>query len=196
MFVCATCACTHTRKHTPDFSWLLPLFAKKLSLQRKARVSTVERHRGNWSPTAPDLSDGKRRQHLVIASFGISFLPFSLRPFVIIFYNRMSNLPLAEHRECLSSPPPPVTHTRFHSLSNKRLSTSLHVTAWPLHNCELSTYWPTIWPSLLSVLISPLSFGCQVKSCVGEIHAFLQKKNQWKESLLAWMFIIWNILSS
>lgn len=29
----------------------------------------------------------------------------------------MANLPLAERRECLSSPPPPVTHTHFHSLS-------------------------------------------------------------------------------
>lgn len=124
VFICATCVCAHTCEHAPDFSWLLPLlFAKKLGLQRKARERTVERHRGNWSPTTPDLSDGKRRQHLVIASFGISFLPFSLRPFVIIFYNRMSNLPLAERRECLPSPPPPpVTHTCFHSLSYKRQS--------------------------------------------------------------------------
>ena len=86
----------------------------------------MECHRGNWSPSTPDLSDGIRRQHLVIASFGISSLPFSLRPFVIIFYNRMSNLPLAECRECLSGL---VTHTHTHSLSFSVLQTPFHKSA-------------------------------------------------------------------
>lgn len=95
----------HLRVHTPDFSWLLPLYFFFCTVFKEC---TVECHRGNWSPSTPDLSDGIRRQHLVIASFGISSLPFSLRPFVIIFYNRMSNLPLAECRECLSGL---VTHT-------------------------------------------------------------------------------------
>lgn len=122
MFICTSCACTHLI--SVDFC---PYFA--VSLQRKTRESMVERQRGNWSPTTPDLSDGKRRQHLVIAPFGISFLPFSVR----LLYNRMSNLPLAERRECLSSPAPPETHTH---LSYKGLSTSLHVTAWPLHKCD------------------------------------------------------------
>lgn len=120
----------------------------------------MECHRGNWSPSTPDLSDGIRHQHLVIASFGISSLPFSLRPFVIIFYNRMSNLPLAECRECLSGL---VTHTlAFILCFCRRLSTSLQVTAWPLHNCDLLTQ-PTVWPSLLSLLISP-SFPFRVSS--------------------------------
>lgn len=120
----------------------------------------MECHRGNCSPSTPDLSDGIRRQHLVIASFGISSLPFSLRPFVIIFYNRMSNLPLAECRECLSGL---VTHTLAFILCYcRRLSTSLQVTAWPLHNCDLLTQ-PTVWPSLLSLLISP-SFPFRVSS--------------------------------
>lgn len=155
---------THVRAHTWFQLTFAPFSQRNSSLQRQGSESTVERHRGNWSPTTPDLSDGKRRQHLVIAWFGISFLPFSLSPFVIIFYNRMSNLPLAENRECLSgSPPPPVTHTRFHSLSSKRLSASLRLTARPLYNSELSTYWMTIWPSLLSVLISLLFFKYSIE---------------------------------
>lgn len=154
------CAC-------PDFYWtshlniwLLPLLGKKCFPQRKSRESTVQHRRGNSSPTTLDLSDGNGRQHLVIVSFEISFLLLFLRPFVIIFYNRMSNLPLAGYRECLLSPPSP--------LSFKYISTSLHCKAWPLD-------WPTIWPSLLSLLISLLSFRCQVKPCISEIHDFHQK---------------------
>lgn len=174
VFICAT-ASTHLI--SVDFC---PFFlAKKLSLQRKA---LVKRHRRSWSPTKPDLSDGKRRQHLVIASFGISFLPFSLRPFVIIFYNRMSNLPpCRRQRMPLQSSTSQLTHTRFHSVSYKRLSAGLHVTAWPLHNCDPLNR-PTVWPPLLSALISPLSFRCQVKPCLGEILAFLQRFSKKKHS--------------
>lgn len=137
----------------------------------------MECHRGNWSPSTPDLSDGIRRQHLVIASFGISSLPFSLRPFVIIFYNRMSNLPLAECRECLSGL---VTHTHW-------LSFSVSADAFPqvcrlqLGPCITVIYLLSRLFDLLYCLclFPPLFlFGCQVKSCVGEMHAFQQKPLQ------------------
>lgn len=119
VFLSVLCVYPHTYTHASTHLISVDFcpFCEETLLQSKTRESAVERHRGNWSPTTPVLSDGKRRQHLVFASFGISFLPFSLRPFVIIFYNRMSNLPLAEHRECFSSPPPPPPVTARYSLA-------------------------------------------------------------------------------
>lgn len=73
MFIGTTCARTHLI--SLDFC---PCSAKKVSLQRTSRESSAERRRGNWSPTTPELSDGSRRLHLVIAPFGISFLLVSV----------------------------------------------------------------------------------------------------------------------
>lgn len=39
------------------------------TVQRRGGESAAECHRGNSGPTTPDLSDGKRRRRLVIASF-------------------------------------------------------------------------------------------------------------------------------
>lgn len=116
------CVSVPAQTFSEHLIWLLPLLGKKCFPQRKSRESTVQHRRGNSSPTTLDLSDGNGRQHLVIVSFEISFLLLFLRPFVIIFYNRMSNLPLAGYRECLLSPPSP--------LSFKYISTSLHCKAW------------------------------------------------------------------
>lgn len=144
-----TCVYLHAHASTHLISVdFCPFFCAK-KLQRKTRESIEERHRGNRSPTKQDLSDGKRRQHLVIASFGISFLLFSLRSFVIIFYNRMSNLPLAGRREYLFSLAPVLkTHTFFHWMlfhKSARYSVACITVNYPLH----------VWPSPLSLHISP-----------------------------------------
>lgn len=127
----------HRSRHLISLDFL-PLLAKKCRLQRQSRESTVERHRGKWSPTTLDLSDGKKGTSTLLL-LPLEF-PFS-RSFLEPFCDHILQPDVEFTSRRVQGRPPQSTttaniHTRFHSNAFPQVC----AVKLGLHNCELSTW--------------------------------------------------------